>query len=92
MSFEKKELTKTMQVLLFAEENGQINLYDVEWLFDYEITRNYASQLLSRNRKNYLLKKRSKKYQEHKKRGRIFIYTLTEKGRNRCEWLHSLGF
>jgi hypothetical protein len=92
MNYEKKELTKTMQVLLFAEENEEIDLYDVEWLFDYEITSNYASQLLSRNRKNNLLKKRSIKYQEHKRRGRIFIYTLSEKGKKRCEWLHSLGF
>jgi len=88
----KKELTKTMQVLLFAEEIGEISPYDVVWLFNNEISTNYASQLLSRNRKNNLLKKRSEKYQEHKSRGRIFIYSLTEKGRNRCEWLHSLGF
>jgi len=88
----KKELTKTMQVLLFAEEKEEISACDVEWLFDFKISANYASQLLSRNRKNNLLKKRSEKYQEHKMRGRIFIYSLTEKGRNRCEWLHSLGF
>lgn len=92
MRYEKKELTKTMQVLLFAEENGQINLYDVEWFFNYEIPRNYASQLLSRNYKKNLLKRQSKIFQEHKRRGRIYIYTLSREGEKRCNWLHSLGF
>ena len=88
----KKGLTKTMQVLLFAEEEGEISLYDVVDLFNGEISTNYSSQLLSRNRKNNLLKKRSIIYQEHKIRGRYFMYRLTEKGKNRCEWLHSHGF
>jgi len=88
----KKELTKTMQVLLLAEENGQINLHDIKWLFNYEITRNYASQLLSRNYKKNLLKRYPKTFQQHKRRGRIYIYTLSKEGEKRCNWLHSLGF
>lgn len=92
MNFPDKKLTKTMQVLLFVEENEEIDLYDVVWFFDGEISVNYASQLLSRIHKKELLKKRSVKYQGSRKRGRIFKYSLSVKGENRCEWLHSLGF
>jgi hypothetical protein len=92
MSNKEKKLTKTMKVLLFAESTYEINLYDVQAFFKYKISANQASQLLSTLRKNNFLKKHKRKYQEHKRRGRIYEYTITNRGLNRCEWLHSLGF